>query len=159
MAVIVFLCVSRVSSTVQLHDSLGSRRACACSVAGFRSENGDRAWGVYYRRAALYCASFCGQKGSMQRVFIKKCFLFTVESVCRLKRFTTGWQTFHWWRRGWNEGAEVAETTVKRLLCCWFRRTGKAMGQMYQCWWGICREINVSSQVRISHVLGCSKVR
>jgi hypothetical protein len=27
--------------------------------------------------------------------------------------------------------AEVAETTVKRLLCCGFRRTGKAMGQVY----------------------------
>jgi hypothetical protein len=31
-------------------------------------------------------------------------------------------------------GAEVAErTTVERLLCCGFRRTGKAMGQVYQC--------------------------
>jgi hypothetical protein len=30
-------------------------------------------------------------------------------------------------------GAEVAETTVKTLLFCGFRRTGKAMGQMYQC--------------------------
>jgi hypothetical protein len=28
-------------STVQLHDNLGSRRACACSEAGFRSQNGD----------------------------------------------------------------------------------------------------------------------
>jgi hypothetical protein len=43
-------------------------------------------------------------------------------------------------------GAEVAETTVKRLLCCGFRRTGKAMGQVYQCWWRICREINVFSR-------------
>jgi hypothetical protein len=31
----------------------------------------------------------------------------------------------------------------KRLLCCGFRRTGKAMRQLYQCWWRICREINV----------------
>jgi hypothetical protein len=37
----------------------------------------------------------------------------------------------------------VAETTVQRLLCSGFRRTGKAMGQLYQCWWRICREINV----------------
>jgi hypothetical protein len=49
--------------------------------------------------------------------------------------------------------AEVAETTVKRLLCCGFRRTGKAMGQAYQSWWKICREINIFFQVRISHVL------
>jgi hypothetical protein len=37
----------------------------------------------------------------------------------------------------------VAETTVKRLLCCGFRRTGKAKGQLYQCWWRISREINI----------------
>jgi hypothetical protein len=39
--------------------------------------------------------------------------------------------------------AEVAETTVKGLVYCGFRRTGKAMGQMYQCWWRMYREINV----------------
>jgi hypothetical protein len=65
-----------------------------------------------------------------------------VGNVCGVKQFTTGWQTFLW-RRCWNGGAEVAETTVKRLLCCGFRRTGKAMGQVYQCWWRICRDINV----------------
>jgi hypothetical protein len=53
------------------------------------------------------------------------------------------WQMFSWWRRGWNGGAEVAETTVKRLLCCRFRSTGKVMGQVYQCWWRMCREIIV----------------
>jgi transposase len=31
------------------------------------------------------------------------------------------------------QGAEVAETTVKRLLYSGFRLTGKAMGQVYQC--------------------------
>jgi hypothetical protein len=40
-------------------------------------------------------------------------------------------------------GAEVTETTVKRLVFCGVRRTGKAMGQMYQSWWRKCREINV----------------
>jgi hypothetical protein len=43
MDVIGFLRVSLDSSTVQLHDSLGSGRACACSEAGFSSQNGDRA--------------------------------------------------------------------------------------------------------------------
>jgi hypothetical protein len=52
-----------------------------------------------------------------------------VGSVCRVKWLTTGQQTFRWWR-GWNGGAEVAETTVKRLLCCGFRRTGKAIWQL-----------------------------
>jgi hypothetical protein len=43
-------------------------------------------------------------------------------------------------------GTEMAETTVKKLLRYWFRRTAKAMGQVYQCWWRICREINDSSK-------------
>jgi hypothetical protein len=36
--------------------------------------------------------------------------------------------------------------TVKRLLCCGFQCTGKAMGQVYECWWRICREINIFSR-------------
>jgi hypothetical protein len=46
------------------------------------------------------------------------------------------WQTSRCWWRDWNGGAEVAETTVRRPLCCGFRRTGKATGHLYQCWWG-----------------------
>jgi hypothetical protein len=33
---------------------------------------------------------FCGQKDSMQNIFIKKCFLFIAISVCHVKRFITG---------------------------------------------------------------------
>jgi hypothetical protein len=40
-----FLCVSLGSSTVELHGSLGSSRAWACSEAGFSSRNDGRAWG------------------------------------------------------------------------------------------------------------------
>jgi hypothetical protein len=98
---------------------------------------------MYYWRAASYCAFFCGENGSTQRKFIKKFFLFTVGSVCRVKLVTTGWQMFCWWR-GWNGCAELAETTDKRLLCCGFRRTGKAMGQMYQCWWRLCQGSNIT---------------
>jgi hypothetical protein len=43
MEVIGFLYVLLGSSAVQLHDSLGSRRSCACSEAGFSSQNDDRA--------------------------------------------------------------------------------------------------------------------
>jgi hypothetical protein len=42
----------------------------------------------------------------------------------------------------------VSEATVKRLLCFGFWCTGKAMGQVYQCWWRICGEINVFSRFR-----------
>jgi hypothetical protein len=34
----------------------------------------------------------------------------------------------------------VAET-IDRLLCCGFQCSGKAMRQVYQCWWRICQEI------------------
>jgi hypothetical protein len=43
---------------------------------------------------------------------------------------------------------EVDDTTVKRLLCCGFWCTGKVMGQVYQCWWMICRVRNVFSRFR-----------
>jgi hypothetical protein len=42
MDVIGFLCVSLGSSTVDLYDGLGIRRAWACSEAGFSGQNGDR---------------------------------------------------------------------------------------------------------------------
>jgi hypothetical protein len=32
-----------------------------------------------------------------------KCVLFTVGSVCRVKRLTTWWQTFCWWWREWKK--------------------------------------------------------
>jgi hypothetical protein len=49
-------------------------------------------------------------------------------------------------------GAQVAETTVKRLIFCGFLHTGKVMGQVHECRWRIYREINVFLQVRISRV-------
>jgi hypothetical protein len=136
-----FLYVSLGSSPVQIHDSVGSRCACTCSEAGFSSQNGDCAWEVYYQRTVFCCGFFYGQKDTIQMIFIKKCFLFTVGSVCPVKRFTTWWKTFRWWLRGWNGGAEVAEKTAKRLICCWFQCTGTSMGQVYLCWWRICREM------------------
>jgi hypothetical protein len=90
MGVIGFLRVSLGSSTVQLHDCSGSRLAYAYSEADFSSQNGNRAWRVYYRRAAFFVSIFCWQKDSIQRIFLKKLFLFMVGSVCRVKGLTTG---------------------------------------------------------------------
>jgi hypothetical protein len=45
------------------------------------------------KSSVLLCA-FCGQKDAMQRIFIKTFFLFTVESVCSVKRFTLGGKYF-----------------------------------------------------------------
>jgi hypothetical protein len=85
MDVISFLCVSLGSSTIQLHDSLGNERACACSETGFCSRNGDRVWTVYYRRAAFCCSFFCGQKESMQRIFV------TYGGKCLWRKGTHNW--------------------------------------------------------------------
>jgi hypothetical protein len=94
---------------------------------------------------------FCWQKDKTQRIFIKKCFLFMVGSVCSVKRFTTRWQTFRWWK-GWNGGVKVVKTTVKKLLCYGFRRTHKEMEQVYQCWCDEMSRNKCFSQVRISYV-------
>lgn len=46
------------------------------------------------KSSVLLCIS-CGQKDSIQRVFIKKCFLFTAGSACGIKGLKMGGQTFH----------------------------------------------------------------
>jgi hypothetical protein len=151
MDVLSFLCVALGSNSVQFHVSLGSRSACACSEAGFSSQNGDIAWGLYYRRAVFSCALLWVKWLNAKDIHMEMLHVYGGKCLS-LKRFTTGWQTFRWWRRDWNGGAKVSETTVKRLQCSGFRRPAKAMGQVYQCWWRICWEINVFG-VQISHVL------
>jgi hypothetical protein len=37
-----------------------------------------------------------------------------------------------------DEEIEMDVRKWMRLLCCGFRRAGKAVGQVYQCWWRIC---------------------
>jgi hypothetical protein len=76
--VVGFICVSQGSSTVELHNSLGSRRAYACLEAGFSSQNGDRAWGLYYRRTVFSREIFVSKRIKCKKYSQKKCFLFTV---------------------------------------------------------------------------------
>jgi hypothetical protein len=101
--------------------------------------------------------SFVG-KGTRcnEYLFIKKCFIFTVGSVCRVKRFTAEQRNSlknvrksQMMKRRCGNGLD----NKKNLQCCGFRCTGKAMGEVYQCWWRICRETNFFLQVRVSHVL------
>jgi hypothetical protein len=132
----VFLYVSLVSSTDQLHDSLGSGHACSCSEAGFSCQQGDSAW-EYTTEEQRFSV--------VKRMFIKKYVMFKVESVCFVKRSTAG-------------SRDVAKISVVKkklqrkcgsvrdnsqsLLC-----TGKAMGLLYQYWSRICREISVLSRL------------
>jgi hypothetical protein len=84
----------------------------------------------------------------MQSILINKCFLFVVGSVCRVKRFHIGGRHFADDEEFETEVREWLRQRSIRLLCCRFRRTGKAMGRVCQHWWRIC-----FFQVRISHVL------
>jgi hypothetical protein len=81
----------------------------------------------------------------------KEMFVLYGGSVCHVKRFTAGSRNFLKDEEVETD-AEVAETKIKRLLCCGFRRTVKAMGQVYQCWWRICREVIFFSRFEY-HVL------
>jgi hypothetical protein len=150
MDVIGGLCVSLGRSTVSFMTVWVADKACACSDAGFSSQNGHRAWGCTTEEKSSI-VRFYNQEERMQSIFIKKCFLFTVESVCRLKRFAT------WSRNSLKDvrksqmmpdhvallrlrQEQLVEITIKRLLCFRFRRTCKAMEEVYECWWRICRE-------------------
>jgi hypothetical protein len=55
MDVTFLLFVSLGSSTVQLHDTLGNTRACACSEAGSGRQNGDRVEDVLPNNSVLLC--------------------------------------------------------------------------------------------------------
>jgi hypothetical protein len=86
------------------------------------------------------CSAVCGfygQKSTMQRILIKNFFLFYGGKCLSHK-------AVHNWMEKFLQGpskvtddarprAEVAETTITILLCCEFRRTGKAIGQVYRC--------------------------
>jgi hypothetical protein len=104
---------------------------------------------MYYRKAASV-VSFLWAKGLNANDINKKMF-----PVCGGKCLSG--KAVHNWVEKFSQGipkvaddarsgAEVAQTTVKRLLCCGFRRTGEPLGQVYQCWWRTCREINVFSR-------------
>jgi hypothetical protein len=89
----------------------------------------------------------------VQRILIKKCFLFAVVRVYRVKLFTAGSKilsrTFECSNA--RAGEKVAEAGIERLRRCGFRRSTKALSEVYQCWWRIFRKY--FSQVRISHTL------
>jgi hypothetical protein len=138
-----FLCVPLGSSTVQLYDSLGSRRTCARSEAGFSSQN---AW-VYYRRAESCCA-FLWAKWPNAKDIHKEMF-----SVYGWKCLSP--KVIHNWLANVSLMRKWVETEVRK----WLRQES---GDFYAadfdalvkrwskcintCWWRIRREINVSSR-------------
>jgi hypothetical protein len=91
--VIGFLCLSLGSSTVQLHDNLGSICACSCSEAGFSSQNGNRASGVYYRKAEFSCALLWAKGLNVENIH-KEIVPVYVGKFCPVKRFHLGGKRF-----------------------------------------------------------------
>jgi hypothetical protein len=90
MNVIGFLCVSLVTSTIQLHDSPGSRRACACSNTGFSSLTDDSSSRAYYRRAVFSCAFLMGKRTRCKGYQYRNVSCLRCTKFCRVKRFTPG---------------------------------------------------------------------
>jgi hypothetical protein len=97
---------------------------------------------------------FYGQKDPMKRIFRKKYFLFTVGGTGCVKRFTTGSRNIlEDVRKSQmlpDQVRKSVETRVTRFLCCGFRRSGKAMGQVLV---EDMSRIKCFFQVRISHFL------
>jgi hypothetical protein len=77
---------------------------------------------------------FCGQNDSVQRIFLKKCFLFTVGSVRRESGAQLGGKRFADDEEVVTEMGKWLRQQSKDFLFGGFRRTGKAMGQVYRCW-------------------------
>jgi hypothetical protein len=49
---------------------------------------------VVLLKSSILVCTFCGHEDSMQKIFIKKCFLFMVGSVCSIKQFSLGGKCF-----------------------------------------------------------------
>jgi hypothetical protein len=88
------------------------------------------------KRPALFCV-LCEQNDSMQMIFTTKYFLFTAGSVCRVKRFTTGKRKAAnnlLMTKSLKRKCRSDWVNSQNLLWCGFRRTGKAIRKVYQCW-------------------------
>jgi hypothetical protein len=126
-----FLCPSLGSSTIQLHDNLGSRSACPCSKTGFSSQNGGHVGGVYYRRAVSYCAFFCGEKGLNAKDIHSEMFAVYGEK-CLSRKAVHDWLTrVLLMIKRLKRTSESGSHDSQKLLCYVFRRrTGKAKGEL-----------------------------
>jgi hypothetical protein len=89
-----FQCESLGSSTVELHDSPGSRRNVQRLVSVVKMRT---VLEVCYTEEQRYVVSFFVGRRTQCKAYSEICFLFTPGNVCRVKRFTAGsrtWQTF-----------------------------------------------------------------
>jgi hypothetical protein len=88
MDVVGFLSVSLGSNTVQLHDrQIADEHVYVQKLVSVVKTAIVLEECITEEQRSV--VRFCGQKDSKQRIFIKKYFLFTVVSVCRVKRFIT----------------------------------------------------------------------
>jgi hypothetical protein len=109
---------------------------------------------VYYRRA-VFCCAFLWAKGLNVKDIHREIFSVYVGKCLSHKVVPPLWQTFRWWQ-GWNRDTKVAETTIEGLLSFGFQRTGKGLGQVYQCWWRIYVELIAFPSSNITYFMFCS---
>jgi hypothetical protein len=112
MNVISFICVSLDGSTVQLNDSQGSRRAAHVQRLVSIVKYPSCLWSILPTNSVLLCV-LLWVKGRNAKDINKEMFLFTVGSVCSVKRFHLGGKCF-------SEHEEV-ETEMRK----WLRQLSK----------------------------------
>jgi hypothetical protein len=74
---------------------------------------------------------FWAKDSVMQGIFMKKCFLFMLGSVCRVKRFHLGGKLFADNEEVESEVRKWLRQLSKNFHAEGFGRTGKAMGPVY----------------------------
>jgi hypothetical protein len=149
MDVIGFACVSLGSSTVQLHDSLGSKCACTGCGAGLKVKMANVLMQYTTVRAAFSCAFLVGKRAP--------CKGYSQRNVSCLRWSMSRKAFYNWAEKCSQRPSKVAddawpgrpveittEADVQRMEeFGGFWRAGNAMGQVYECWWRIRREIRV----------------
>jgi hypothetical protein len=133
MDVISFLCVSLGNSTVQLHDSLGNRRACACSHAGFVVKMVTMLEGCTTEEQSSVVLFLCGQKTRCKRYGGK----------CSSHKAVHNWVVnVSLMRKGWNGGAEVGwDNSPRDFYVAGFDALVKVWDKCINAGWTVCQKL------------------
>jgi hypothetical protein len=90
---------------------------------------------MYYCKA-VFCCAFLWAKG-LNAKGIHKEIIPVYGGKCHVKRFSLGGKRFSVDEEVEMEAQKWLRQQSKDFYASGFGRTGKAMGQMYQCWWRI----------------------
>jgi hypothetical protein len=100
----------------------------------------------------VFCCALLWAKGPNAKVIHKEMFPI-YGGKCLSRKAVHNWVKVSLKTKRLKRRRESDRQQSKDFYAAGFRRTCKAMGHVYQCWWRICREVNTLFQVRKSHVL------